>query len=363
MMLRILLAIFILFHGIIHFLGFAKAFSLIEIPQLQRSIAKTVGIFWLLALLLFLLTFALILAQKTGWIYPAFTGIVISQILIFSSWSDAKYGTIANVIILLTLVITYGMFQFEQHFKADVAADLEKSQMTEIEMVTESDIQHLPPIVQKYLRTCQVINQPKVKNFKVVMEGEMRSKGKDFFPFESIQYNSVKNFSRFFFMKGKMFGMTVPGYHKYVHGKASMNIRLFGMIPIIKVDGDIMDQTETVTFFNDMCLMAPATLIDERISWKSISDTVVLATFTVMQHRISAELHFNQDGKLLNFISNDRTEISDMKKYPFQTPVHAYGTFDHFRLVSQGDGVWIYPDGAFIYGKFFLKDIKYNVVE
>lgn len=40
-----------------------------------------------------------------------------------------------------------------------------------------------------------------------------------------------------------------------------------------------MDKTETVTLFNDMCLMAPATLIDRRIQWQEIDRNSVKATF------------------------------------------------------------------------------------
>lgn len=112
---------------------------------------------------------------------------------------------------------------------------------------------------------------------------------------------------------------------------------------------------------NDICLMAPGALIDERITWKTLNDSTVLATFFVDPHRVSAELHFDPQGKLINFVSYDRTEVGDMVRYPFHTPIHAYTKFDQFNLVSQGDGTWIYPEGAFTYGKFNLKSIAYNL--
>ena len=98
----------------------------------------------------------------------------------------------------------------------------------------------------------------------------MREKGKDWFKATSVQYNFFDEPTRLFFMKGKMFGMTVPGYHRYVEANATMDIRLFGLFPIVKQSGDIMNKAETVTLFNDMCLMVPATLIDKRIQWEPI---------------------------------------------------------------------------------------------
>lgn len=121
-----------------------------------------------------------------------------------------------------------------------------------------------------------------------------------------------------------------------------------------------MNTTETVTLFNDMCLMAPATLIDKRIQWQTIDSNTVKAIFTNHNISITAVLYFNTKGQLINFISNDRTNITDMKQYPFSTPIHSYAEINGFHLMHTGDAVWQMPDGDFIYGRFVLKRIEYN---
>ena len=60
-----------------------------------------------------------------------------------------------------------------------------------------------------------------------------------------------------------MFGLPVLGYHDYQNAKANMDIRLLGLYAVVKAKGDEMNKAETVTVFNDMCLMFPATLIDK----------------------------------------------------------------------------------------------------
>jgi hypothetical protein len=52
-MLRLLFALVLLFHGLIHLMGFAKAFKLAEVPQLTGSFSKTSGTLWLVVALLF----------------------------------------------------------------------------------------------------------------------------------------------------------------------------------------------------------------------------------------------------------------------------------------------------------------------
>jgi hypothetical protein len=227
-------------------------------------------------------------------------------------------------------------------------------------MLTETDLKPLPESLQRYLRYADVVNKPKVKNVRIVFNGEMRDKGKDFFPFTSEQYNFFDEPTRLFFMKGKMFGITVPGYHKYANAKATMDIRLFGLFPIVQQSGNIMDKTETVTLFNDMCLLAPATLIDRHIQWQEIDRNSVKATFTNQGIAINAILYFNDRGQLINFRSDDRTAVADMKQYPFFTPVSDYQNINGTNIMSRGEAIWGYPDGNFTYGKFVLKKIEYN---
>lgn len=273
---------------------------------------------------------------------------------------NMKY-ILLGLIIVVAIVLIMGSFFFEQSYKKDVNFNLEQNNRLSIEILNEQDMGHLPQPVKRYLQYVGVVGKPKVKNFKIVFDGEMREKGKDYFTFTSEQHNFIENPSRLFFMKGKMFGMTVPGYHKYLNTKASMDIRIFGLFPVVKLSGEVLDKTETVTLFNDMCLFSPASLIDQRIQWEEIDDNTATAYFTNQRITISATLYFNSQGQLVNFISNDRTAVSEMKQYPFLTPVSEYKNLNGLNLPTYGEAIWRYPDGDFTYGKFRVKSIEYNL--
>jgi hypothetical protein len=75
---------------------------------------------------------------------------------------------------------------------------------------------------------------------------------------------------------------------------------------------------------------------------------------------ITAILYFNDQGQLINFRSDDRTAINDMKQYPFFTPAADYQNINGINVMTHGETIWGYPDGNFTYGKFVLKDIQYN---
>jgi len=359
-MLRIFFLIVVFIHGMIHILGFLKAFQLAEINQLTQNISRPMGILWLIALILFIAAAIQYISNHDLWWITALAAVILSQVLIILFWQDAKFGTIANIIILLSVIAGYGCWSFENIFNNDVAVRLDTSSKIEKNLLTEKDIEHLPAPVQKYLRYTGVINKEKVNNVKIVFDVEMREKGKDWFKATSVQYNFFDEPTRLFYMQAKMFGMTVPGYHRYVEAKATMDIHLVGLFPIVKQSGDIMNKTETVTLFNDMCLMVPATLIDKRIQWEPIDSLTTKAIFTNRGITISAILYFNEVGQLINFTSDDRTAISDMKQYRFSTPVANYKNINGINVLTYGEAIWHYPDGEFIYGKFKLKSIEYN---
>ena len=52
--------------------------------------------------------------------------------------------------------------------------------------------------------------------------------------------------------------------------------------------GPEMNQAETVTILNDMCFMAPGSLINKNITWETMDASQVKATFTSVPKEISA---------------------------------------------------------------------------
>ncbi|MBK8953410.1 MAG: hypothetical protein IPM85_15270 [Chitinophagaceae bacterium] len=61
-----------------------------------------------------------------------------------------------------------------------------------------------------------------------------------------------------------------------------MDIRLFSLFRVQYQHGPEMDTAETVTMLNDMCCMAPATLIDKRITWEQADSHKAKAIFQTM---------------------------------------------------------------------------------
>jgi len=208
------------------------------------------------------------------------------------------------------------------------------------------------------------LEQEEIRNFKVKFKGRIRASATSaWMEFTTVQYNFIEDPARYFFMEAKMYGLPVAGYHAYHNGKAMMDIRLLSLLQVQYQHGQLMDVSETVTFFNDICLMAPGALLDHRIKWKSVSKNEVEAVFTNGESRISARLIFAEDFRLINFISTDRYFFTgkELKKVQWQTPVRTYNKTKRNLQMERGDAVWILQDGEFCYGEFTVVDIAFNV--
>jgi hypothetical protein len=362
----IVVAVVLTLHGLIHLLAVAKAFGYTELAQLTQPISRAMGAVWLAASILVVAAAATLVARpRATWMVGA-AALVVSQAAILWTWPDAWAGTIVNV--LLLMVVAHGWFtegprSFRARFDRDVAAGL--AHQSPATVVTEQDLVRLPPPVGRYLRALGVVGRPRIRSYQLRFTGRIRSApDSPWMPFEADQHSFTDPPTRLFLMRATMSGLPVAVFHHLAGGHATMQVKLAGVIPIVDASGPEMDRSETVTLLNDMSLLAPATLIDPHVAWDEVSDRIVRACFTHGAHTIVATLEFGDDGRLVNFVSDDRSRASSdgrsFTRLRFSTPVRDYRDFGAIRLAAHGEARWQLPEGEFTYGEFDIEDIAYN---
>jgi hypothetical protein len=364
-MFKIIFISITLLHGIIHFAGFSKAFAYGNITQLTEEISKPMGILWLVTGVFFILSILLFLLKKDDWVYFALIAVLFSQILIITHWQEAKFGTAANVLILLFAFMGLFQIKFKNSYKNEVKIALANSPIGQTSKLTESDIAFLPHSVKKYIRYVGCVGKPKVHNFKIVFSGKIRKDAKsEWMKLNSEQYNFIEKPTRLFYLDAIMKYMPVAGFHCFKNGTAFMDIRLLSIFKVAYQSGKEMDISETVTFLNDMCVMAPATLINKHIEWFELERNKVKASFTNDGVTVSALLYFNEKGELVNFVSEDRYAVEGngtVAKHKWSTPLRDYKSINGYKLASYAETIYNYPDGDYTYATFSLKNITYNI--
>jgi hypothetical protein len=166
-------------------------------------------------------------------------------------------------------------------------------------------------------------------------------------------------------MNASMWGIPFQAFHRFIGPSATMRVKIASAVTVVDAKGAEMDEAETVTLFNDLCVFAPGALIDGRIRWQQVGPRVVKATFTNLSHTVRADLSFNDRAELTDFVADGRGALAaDGKSFTrmrWSTPLGAYRAFGTRRLMSHGEGIWHPPDGGYSYLRFELDEIEYNV--
>ncbi len=95
----------ILIFALLHLLGFFKAYELLRIHEISTAVSRGWGIIWLLCSVLLVLTAVFYHNRSKYWLAIGIVAVIFSQILVFSFWNDAMYGSIINAL-LIELIYT-----------------------------------------------------------------------------------------------------------------------------------------------------------------------------------------------------------------------------------------------------------------
>jgi hypothetical protein len=364
-------------HGFIHSIGAVKGFGWNEVEQLQEPIGVGLGIAWLAATVLMIAAGALLWASHRLWWLVGAVAVVVSQAVIFTSWADAKAGTVANAIVFVAViygVASRGPRSFSRQYRQQVERTLISASANRErvgEVVTEVDLATLPEPVATYLRRCGAFGQPRVWNFRAKLHGRIRAGvEKPWMTFTGEQVNTYGSHpSRLFLLDATMFGLPVDVFHEFVDTGASMRVRICSLLPMANASGPELTRAETVTLFNDLCILAPAALVDAPIVWLHSDRFHAVGSFTNGVHTVTADLRFNEDGDLVDFVSDDRLRASaNGERFVFQrwsTPVREYRNVGVRRLSTIGEARWHAPEpeGTFTYIDVVVDAIDYNIVD
>ena len=362
-MMKYLFGVILLVHGLIHVMGFTKSFQLAEMNQLSQSISKPFGILWLFTFFLFLMAAVLFFLKKEEWPILAILAVVISQTLIILYWKDAKYGTIVNFIVLLISLSTYGNHQFTKMVQEESMALLQNIESVNPSVVNESDMAHLPPIIQKWMTYSGVVGHPKVVSVRLKQTGMMRTKpeGK-WMPFTAEQYFDTKNPSFIWTAKVKAMPLIyLYGRDKFKDGNGEMLIKLLSMVPIVKEKNNEKINSDTMLrFLAEICWFPPAAL-NEYITWEGIGTTSAKATISLKEKSVSGIFKFSNTGELISFEAEryyGGGKEAKLEKWHIETI--AYKDFNDLKIPYKSRVIWKLNEGDFNWLNLEVTDLEHN---
>ena len=361
---RVALILLIAVHGVFHLFGFLKAFGISEFNSISQPIPKTIGIFWFLTFLLLALSVILILSHSNYRWLSGFLSMIISQILIFNQWSDAKFGTVANIIILFATIIGYSSFNFKQAIKEERIALFENSQFKNQEIVTENALADLPPVVQKWITNSGVIGKKFIFNVHLVQELQLKLKPgqTNWNNGTAEQYFTARPPAFHWNINTKMNPiLSVVGRDKFVDGKGEMIIKLLSLIPVVNVKNDEKVNQASLQRYLAEIVWFPSASLSQYIKWQTIDDYSAKATMEYKGTKGSGEFHFDKNGNFEKFVAMRYHDSNDIKPTEWTVIANKIEERNGVKIPVECEASWELESGKWTWLKLKITDIQYNV--
>lgn len=361
---RIALIILIAIHGIIHLFGFLKAFGLSEFNAISQPISKAYGMLWFLTFLLFAVTIVLNLIHLDYWWLIGLLAVVISQVLIFSYWSDAKFGTIANLIILFASIIGFSSFNFKNKIKEERIELFKYSQRVTKEIINSEALDDLPIIVQKWLTNAGVVGTQTIFNVYLTQELQLKlkphqenwnvGKAEQYFTIQPPAFNwSISTQMNSF--------LNVVGRDKLIDGKGEMTIRLLSLIPVANAKNEEKVDQATLQRYLAEIVWFPSASLSQYIRWETVDEYSARATMEYKGTKGSGVFHFDKNGNFKKFIAMRYQDSNAEKPTKWTVIATKIEERNGIKIPIECEASWELEGIKWTWLKLKLTDIEYNI--
>lgn len=358
---KVTFLIITLLHGLIHILGFLKAFGIREIKEMTLPISKTMGILWLLVTILFLIYgFTIIVNSKYSWII-GLVAIIISQFIIIYFWTDAKFGSIPNILILLVVLFSFGTYNFNKIIESETSQILSNVSLKNLKPISETALNGLPKPIQKWIKTTGIIGKDELKVAWIKQKALMKMKPeqKDWYSAEAIQYSTFENPAFIWTVEMEMMPLiNIKGRDKFFGGKGEMLIKINSLINVVNEKGEKLDEGTLQRYLGEL-VWFPSLALSPLIEWEEIDDFSAKATIKYYDIHVSGTFYFNENGDFTKFITL-RYMGNEDKKYPWVLTVDGYSQFEGIKIPSKMKATWKLDKGDWTWLDLEILEVKYN---
>ncbi|GAB4136724.1 MAG: hypothetical protein Fur0041_11290 [Bacteroidia bacterium] len=344
-------------------MGFVKSMHPESIPQLQLSISKTSGFLWLIGALLFIITVILTASGNQHWHLLLLVAAILSQVLIFLSWKEARAGTIINILLIIPVVVGFSDAAFSNMCSHELS-ELKKIRSVSNEIITKEQIQHLPEPVRKWLSNAHVIGHKKIHEVWLKQKGRMRTTPDgDWMDSDARQYFNVTA-PGFIWITDVSSGpfIKMRGRDKFENGKGHMLIKVWSVIPVADAKGKEIDQGTMLRYLGEI-VWFPSAALEPYLKWEAVDSSCAKVIMTLNGDSVNAMFRFNTIGDPVSFEAEryyTGKKQTTLEKWVVEIDPNSYRNFGLFRVPAKSAVVWKLKEGDFKWFELEITDIRYQ---
>ena len=358
-----------LLHGIIHVMGFLNAFEINWIDQSLFSIRysdtyrRILGVLWLVTALFFIVAFVMYLQKSSQWWFFSLIAIALSQILIFLFWKDARYGTLANLILLFPTLLSMGSYSFQKLIDEDTRKLTEAVKPYVVNTISPEDVAHLPGPISRYLENVGVPGSTPISRVQVYQECRLRTQpDADWMKGKAIHY-AVTNAPGFVWhLKADDGKMSLEGRDLYQGGDGKMLIRAFSLIPVVNVQSAEIGHSTSIRFLSEM-IWYPTAMLNDYVTWTQVDEDQVQATLEDGKNKVQAIFHFNEEGLITKVTAERYFETGkkiELKPWEAQIDTDSYKVFNGILIPTRAKLIWHLDGGPFHWFDLEITDVEFE---
>ena len=307
---RFALTSLLVIHGLIHLLGFVKAFGLAQVPQLTgRTIVtlgpawqRPIGGLWLVAAVL-VCAAAVLMLLDVAWAWQVgVAALVLSQALIIHAWPDAKAGTAANLILGVAVLAAWADQRFERDSRAAVRELYAGLDTAPRAPITDADVAGLPAPVARWLTRAGAVGRPRPHATHLTQRGGLRTEpGGKWLPAAAVQDFDLDAPGFVWSVDVTMLRVVpVRGRDRYDGGRGHMLIAALALVPMVDARGPAIDQGAALRFLGEL-VWSPGAALAPYLRWTAVDDTHADATLTWGDRAVTGRFTIDLDGHVTGF--------------------------------------------------------------
>lgn len=367
---RYILAILLLLHGLIHLMGNARCWGWARVPQLTgRSLWAmgwlpdwAQGLAWGLAAVLMIAAAMLFLFDNAMWWLPGAVGLILSQLLVVAYWPEARWGTLANLLLLVPVLSGAAEAGMEAATQEQVHSLMAQAPTETSKPISEKELESLPGCIQRWLQACGVVGHSRIGAIYMIQKGRMRTSADGgWMSYEARQVTTTQQPGFVWNARVRMLpGVQLFGRDAYTRGHGHMYISLLGLAAVANAKGKEIDQGSQLRYLAEMAFY-PTEVLQPYLRWQALEPN-------------RARVHMVYEGVTCHadFIFNDKNELTEIlgpryyeqdghyQLMPWQVRLLGSQQVEGLRVPSRATLTWKLPEGDFTWAEMDFEGIRYN---
>jgi len=277
--------------------------------------------------------------------------------------------------VLIILAVLF-LFSFTFYFlgvystHSFVNSEIERLKTTAMEHPVEnfsfSEIDTLPQPVQKYFRFALKEGITKPRFVRIKQTGLFKPNLETDFKTLTAEHYAITNLPGFIWSGDISFAKViwVKGIDTYFNDTGSLLIKFMSGVTISKETGNEIAQAQLVRWLFECFWYPTALLPSDNLKWIPVDSTSAQLNFIHNDIEIEAVVHFNEDGSARKLTSQRyMTTTAGPKLTGYTGYFSDYEEVNGIMIPRHGEVEWKLDTGDFLYGKFDMEKIEFDVFE